>query len=59
MTVPVIGDILFEPNETFTVTLSSPTNAVLGTSVATGTITNDDVLPVAVGDSYITPFATT
>ena len=59
VTVQVIGDLLVEPNETFTVTLSNPTNAALGTSVATGTITNDDVLPVAVGDSYSTPFGTT
>ncbi|MDA1191504.1 MAG: Ig-like domain-containing protein, partial [Candidatus Poribacteria bacterium] len=31
-----------EPNETFTITLSSPTNATLGTTVMTGTIQNDD-----------------
>ncbi len=59
VTVQVIGDILVEPSETFTVTLSAPNNAALGTSVATGTITDDDVLPVAVGDSYTTPFGTT
>jgi len=42
--VPVLGDTLFEPDETFTVTLSIPTNATLGTAQAIGTITNDDVV---------------
>ena len=38
-------NLVFEPDETFTVTLSSPSaNAVLGTAkTATGTIENDDV----------------
>ena len=36
-----------EPNETFSVTLSSPTNAVLGTAAGTGTITNDDTAPTS------------
>jgi Calx-beta domain len=40
--VTVNGDILVEGDETITVTLSAPFNADLGTSVATGTITNDD-----------------
>jgi hypothetical protein len=41
--VPVIGDTSVEGNETFTLTLSNPTNATLGTaSQATGTILNDD-----------------
>ena len=44
--VPVIGDTLFESDETFQVTLSSPTNATLATATATGTILNDDALPV-------------
>ncbi|WP_200376899.1 beta strand repeat-containing protein [Thiocystis violacea] len=49
VTVPVIGDTTFEPNETFSVTLSSPTLngaaagiALATANVATGTITNDD-----------------
>ena len=42
-TVAVDGETLDELDETFTVTLSSPANATLGTpSSATGTITNDD-----------------
>src|SRR5437764_1369071 len=43
--VPVVGDALNEADETFTVTLSALVNAALGTSVGTGTITNDDPLP--------------
>lgn len=43
--IEVFGDTLFEANETFTVTLSSPTGAILGDAVATGTIGNDDAPP--------------
>jgi hypothetical protein len=48
ITVNVAGDSSVEPDESFTVTLSSPVNATLGTSTGTGTITNDDsaALPV-------------
>ena len=43
VTVDILGDVDGEANETFTVTLSSPTNAALGTSEGTGTILNDDL----------------
>ncbi|MDZ4825589.1 MAG: Calx-beta domain-containing protein [Actinomycetota bacterium] len=44
--VVVNGDTVPESDETFTVTLSDPTAAVLGDASATGTITDDDgVLP--------------
>jgi hypothetical protein len=43
--VPVRGDTTHEPDETFQVQLSNPVNAQLGTSVATGTITDDDLRP--------------
>ncbi|PQJ97664.1 beta strand repeat-containing protein [Chromatium okenii] len=42
-TVTIAGDTAFEPNEEFTVTLSNPVGATLGTSTALGTITNDDL----------------
>jgi hypothetical protein len=44
ISVPVRGDYVIEANETFTVTLSNPTDAGIATNggVATGTITNDD-----------------
>jgi hypothetical protein len=61
--VTVKGDFLDEGDETLTLTLSAPFNADLGTSVATGTITNDDAGPklsiadasVAEGNSGTTP----
>ncbi len=40
--VRVIGDAIFEPNETLTLTLSNPTNATIADGTAIGTITNDD-----------------
>jgi len=42
ITVNVRGDTVYETDETFQVTLSNPVGAVLGTSVAIGTIRNDD-----------------
>ena len=45
--VPTTDDTADEADETFTLTLSGPSNAVLGTvSSATGTITDNDVAPV-------------
>lgn len=41
--VDVLGDLTIEPDETFTVTLSSPSGATLGSAVGTGTIFNDDM----------------
>ncbi|MCH4903198.1 hyalin, partial [Cylindrospermopsis raciborskii CHAB3438] len=45
ITVNVSGDNTVEPDEGFTVTLSSPTNATITTATATGTINNDDNQP--------------
>ncbi|QOV22627.1 beta strand repeat-containing protein, partial [Anabaenopsis elenkinii] len=42
ITVNVQGDTVVEPDETFTVTLSGATNAIITTATATGTILNDD-----------------
>lgn len=48
--VGVVADLLIEPDETFTVTLSSPVNATITNGTATGTITNDDTaVPVTAG----------
>ncbi|GAY17518.1 hypothetical protein MSZK_42440 [Mycobacterium sp. shizuoka-1] len=41
--VSVRGDTAVESDETFTVTLSSPSGATLGRATATGTVKNDDV----------------
>lgn len=46
LTVPIQGDTLVEPDETFVVTLAEPTGgARLGTDKAFGTILNDDAEP--------------
>jgi Calx-beta domain/RTX calcium-binding nonapeptide repeat (4 copies) len=54
--VPIVGDTAFEPDETFTLTLSSPVNATLGTATATGTITNNDA-PTAKPGHYNGPIS--
>jgi hypothetical protein len=41
----VNGDTTYENDETFTVSLSNPSGATIGTATGTGTITNDDALP--------------
>ena len=46
VTVPVIGDLLDEPNETFLVRLSNAVGALLADAQATGTIVDDDPPPV-------------
>ena len=45
VSVSVLGDALDEADETFTVTLANPTNATLGASIGTGTITDNDAAP--------------
>jgi hypothetical protein len=40
--VAINGDTDFEPDESFIVTLSNPTNATISKAVGTGTIQNDD-----------------
>jgi subtilisin family serine protease len=51
--VAVKGDLAVEPDETFSVRLSSPVHATLGTDVASATITNDDPLGAATpADQY-------
>ena len=52
ITVPVAGDSLEEPNETFAVNLSSPVGASLADGAATGTIVDDETAPaISVGDA--------
>ena len=53
ITVLVAGDFDVEANEDFTVTLAVADNATLGTATATGTITNDDAVPVMSFDSAL------
>ena len=58
VTVPVIGDTAVEPDETFRVQLSQPQNATLAAAFATGTITNDDVVPTSPTLTRDIPYAT-
>ena len=44
-TVPVLGDTLDEPSETFVVNLTSASNATISDSQGIGTITDDDAAP--------------
>ncbi len=47
ITVPILEDQLDEPNETFNVTLSAPSNATIADGTGIGTITdNDDPAPL-------------
>ncbi|MFN8524263.1 MAG: Calx-beta domain-containing protein, partial [Chloroflexota bacterium] len=48
--VSILGDVLGEADETFVVSLSSPTNATIATAQAVGTIQNDDVPALSVND---------
>jgi len=48
--IPIIGDTTIENNETFTVTLSNASGATLSTTTATGTIINDDMPSITVGE---------
>jgi uncharacterized repeat protein (TIGR01451 family) len=67
LTVNVVGETLFEPNETFTVTLNNPSGASITDSTATGTIVNDDTQPtisindvtLGEGNAGLTPFTFT
>ncbi|MCZ2340934.1 MAG: hypothetical protein LC104_03960 [Bacteroidales bacterium] len=57
ITINTIGDTIAEPDETFNVTLGTPTNATLqtGATVGVGTILNDDTIPaVSIGDTSVT-----
>lgn len=53
--VPVFNDVATEANETFTVQLTNPTNATIGTGTATGTILQSSVVPtLSIGNVSVT-----
>ena len=55
ITVPVVGDLLDEDDENYTIALSSPVNATFGDDLGLGTITDNDAEPtVSVGDVSVT-----
>jgi ethanolamine utilization protein EutQ (cupin superfamily) len=45
ISVPISNDTIHESDETFTVTLSNPTNATIATGTGTGTIQDNDAVP--------------
>ncbi|MER9935505.1 Calx-beta domain-containing protein, partial [Mesorhizobium sp. M0088] len=53
--VPVNGDTILEPDETFTLNLSNPVNVTIADGQGLGTILNDDAAPptISVGDVAI------
>jgi hypothetical protein len=67
VSVPLLGDGIYENDETFTLTLSNPANATIADGVGSGTIANDDALPtlsiadaaLPEGDAGTTPFSFT
>ena len=54
VTVQTTADTNGEADETFTLTLSSPSNAALGDAMATATIVNDDSATLGVADASAT-----
>ncbi|NTU81547.1 MAG: hypothetical protein HGA45_19555 [Chloroflexales bacterium] len=51
---PIVGDLLDEENETFTVALSGPANATLNDGTGQATIIDNDPLPtIAIGDATV------
>lgn len=49
--IGLLGDLIFEGNETFNLRLSNPTSATIGTTSATITITDNDTAPsISVAD---------
>src|SRR5262249_30206475 len=59
VTVAVRGDLVFETNEGFQVSLANPLNATLADAQGAGTIVNDDAPPtVAINDTTVTEGAT-
>jgi uncharacterized repeat protein (TIGR01451 family) len=51
--VPVLGDLSDEPDETFSVDLTSPVNATLADPEGLGTILDDDEMEISVDDVTI------
>ena len=54
VTVTIIDDGVVEPDETFTVDLSNPTNATVAESQGLGTIANDDAAPTGFSVAFTT-----
>ena len=55
ISVPVIGDTVFEPDETFFVNLSNPTNSPIADGQGQATIVDDDATPISIDDVTVNP----
>src|SRR5438876_11875276 len=55
VTISVLGDIVYEPDETFSVILSNPTTGVISDAEGVGTIVNDDAQPTVGIDDVTEP----
>jgi hypothetical protein len=53
--ITIVGDTIKELDETFSVELSKPTNASIGTAIGSATIRNDDTYVFVPSDGYVTP----
>jgi hypothetical protein len=51
VSIPVVADLAFEPDETFFVNLSAPVGATIADGQAVGTILNDDQPSLSIGDA--------
>ena len=54
VSVPLVTDSTVEPTETFTLTLSTPTNATIADGTGVATLTNDDVVIPAIAVNDVT-----
>jgi len=52
--VRVFGDVVAEPDETFSLLLSNPVNASLAQTMAVAVITNDDLSLISINDVTVT-----
>ncbi|MEO8353873.1 MAG: Calx-beta domain-containing protein, partial [Chthoniobacteraceae bacterium] len=50
ISISVLGDTIFEADETLSVVLSTPANALIEAGTATGTILNDEPVEISIGD---------
>jgi uncharacterized repeat protein (TIGR01451 family) len=58
VTVPVVGELVKEPEETFFLRMANPTNALLGDPEGVGTIVDNDGILISVADLTVREGAT-
>jgi uncharacterized repeat protein (TIGR01451 family) len=57
VSVPTLADAVYDPNETFSLVLSTPTNASIADTVGLGTIVDDSIVDLSIAEmaSTLTP----